>query len=71
MMIVNGSPLDGALVWKSQSIAVSAATNYFFEAFVNNVCCENFSFGPGSESILDFSLSFNGGDLTSLGTITR
>lgn len=70
MMVANGSPVSGAVVWKSQSIAVTSTTNYFFEAFVNNVCCSTFSFGPGSESILEFSLSLNGGAAVSLGTIT-
>jgi hypothetical protein len=70
MMVANGSPVSGDVVWRSQSIAVDAATNYFFEAFVNNVCCQGFSFGPGSESILEFSLSLDGGASISLGTIT-
>jgi hypothetical protein len=70
MMVANGSPISGDVVWRSQSIAVGAATNYFFEAFVNNVCCQGFSFGPGSESILEFSLSLNGNAPISLGTIT-
>lgn len=70
MMVANGSPVSGAVVWQSQSIAVAAATNYFFEAFVNNVCCQGFTFGPGSESILEFSLSLDGGAPISLGTIT-
>lgn len=70
MMVANGSPVSGAVVWRSQSIAVAAATNFFFEAFVNNVCCQGFTFGPGSESILEFSLSLDGGAPISLGTIT-
>ena len=70
MMVANGSPVSGAVVWQSQAIAVTAATNYFFEAFVNNVCCQTFTFGPGSESILEFSLSLNGGAAISLGIIT-
>ena len=70
MMVANGSPVSGAVVWKSQSIGVTAATNYFFEAFVNNVCCQGFSSGPGSESILEFSLSQDGGAPVSLATIT-
>ena len=70
MMVANGSPVSGAVVWKSQSISVVAATNYFFEAFVNNVCCQGFTFGPGSESILEFSLRQDGGAAISLGTIT-
>jgi hypothetical protein len=70
MMVANGSPASGAVVWKSQSIAVSASTDYFFEAFVNNVCCSTFTYGPGSESVLEFSLSLNGAGPISLGTIT-
>lgn len=70
MMVANGSPVSGAVVWASEPITVAAGTNYFFEAFVNNVCCQGFNFGPGSESILDFSLSLDGGAPISLGTIT-
>jgi len=70
MMVANGSAIPGAVVWQSQAIAVTAATNYFFEAFVNNVCCDGFTFGPGSESILEFSISQDGGTPISLGTIT-
>ena len=70
MMVANGSPVSGAVVWQSQSISVAASTNYFFEAFVNNVCCSSFTYGPGSESILDFSISLDGGGPISLGTIT-
>lgn len=70
MMVVNGSPVAGAVVWRSQAIAVTGSTSYFFEAFVNNVCCQGISFGAGSESILEFSLSLDGGSPISLGTIT-
>jgi hypothetical protein len=70
MYVGNGSPVAGAVVWRSSAIPVAGLTTYFFETFVNNVCCQGFSFGPGSESILEFSLSFNGGAAQSLGTIT-
>lgn len=70
MFVGNGSPVSGAIVWQSTAIAVTASTDYFFEAFVNNVCCSTFTYGPGSESILEFSLIFNGGAPISLGTIT-
>lgn len=70
MMVANGSPVSGAVVWRSQTIAVDAGESYFFEAFVNNVCCEGFTFGPGSESILEFSLTLNGGAPIVLGTRT-
>jgi hypothetical protein len=69
MMVVNGSPNAGDIVWRSQSIAVDAGQLYFFEAFVNNVCCQGFNFGPGSESILEFSLMLDGGAPNVLGTI--
>lgn len=69
MMVANGSPVSGDVVWQSQSIAVAAATNYFFEAFVNNVCCQGGA-PSGGESILEFSLSLDGGAPISLGTIT-
>ncbi len=70
MFVGNGSPVANQIVWQSQSISVDSATSYFFEAFVNNVCCSTFSYGAGSESILEFSLSFNGGAPISLGVIT-
>lgn len=70
MMVANGSPVSGTVVWQSQPISVSASTKYFFETFVNNVCCSTFTYGPGSESILEFSLTLNGGGPISLGTVT-
>ncbi len=57
MFVGNGSPTDGAVVWQSGSIAVSASTNYFFEAWVMNVCCNSGYGGPNSASILDFSIN--------------
>lgn len=71
MYVGNGSPVADAVVWESSAISVDASTQYFFEAFVNNVCCQGGSpFGPGSESILEFAVSFDGGPAQSLGTIT-
>jgi hypothetical protein len=66
MYVGNGSPRS-ELVWQSASIAVTPNTDYFFEAFVMNVCCS--SPLPGNTpSILEFSVS---GLLTeSLGTAT-
>ena len=64
MYVGNGSPVDGAVVWESMTIAVAPNTNYFFEAYVTDVCCS--SPLPGNTpSILEFSVS---GD--SLGTAT-
>ncbi|WP_299160953.1 PEP-CTERM sorting domain-containing protein [Accumulibacter sp.] len=70
MMVANGSPVSGSVVWQSEPIAVTNGPNYFFEAFVNNVCCTSAYTGPNSPSILEFSLSVNGGAAVSLGTIT-
>lgn len=73
MMVANGSPIAGAVVWSSQSIAVTSGTNYFFEAFVKNVCCIDSYFvngGLNSASSLEFSLKLSNGTVVSLGTIT-
>jgi len=67
MMVANGAPTAGQVVWRSNSIAVASSTNYFFEAFVNNVCCAS-PFPGNTASILEFSLSLNGGAAISLGT---
>jgi hypothetical protein len=67
MMVANGAPNAGQLVWQSNSIAVASSTNYFFEAFVNNVCCSR-TFPGNTASILEFSISLNGDPAISLGT---
>ncbi len=64
MYVGNGSAVDGAVVWRSTTIAVAPNTNYFFEAFVTDVCCSA-PFPGNTPSILEFSVS---GD--SLGTAT-
>ena len=56
MYVGNGSPEDGALVWQSVSFAVAANTDYFFEAFVMNVCCSS-PFPGNTPSILEFLVS--------------
>jgi hypothetical protein len=66
MMVANGAPRAGQIVWQSDFIAVASSTNYFFEAFVNNVCCSS-TFPGNTPSILEFSLSLNGGAAISLG----
>ena len=55
--VANGSPVDGAVVWQSGAITVAASTNYFFEAFVMNVCCTAGYSGANSPSILEFSIN--------------
>ena len=64
MYVGNGSPVDGAVVWESTTIAVAPNTDYFFEAYVTDVCCSS-AFPGNTPSILEFSVS---GD--SLGTAT-
>ena len=56
MYVGNGSPIDGAIVWQSVALTVVANTDYFFEAFVMNVCCAQ-PFPGNSPSILEFSVS--------------
>lgn len=57
MFLANGSPTNGAVVWQSDVISVNGATNYFFEAWVMNVCCTSGYVGPNSASILEFSIN--------------
>jgi len=67
MYVGNGSPTNGSVVWASGPIAVAQNTNYFFEAFVMNVCCSA-PFPGNSPSILEFSVA--GLTTESLGTAT-
>jgi hypothetical protein len=67
MFVGNGSTVPGSTVWQSQTIDVVGGLDYYFEAFVSNVCCDNFLRSSG-QSMLDFRLSFNGGPTRSLGT---
>ena len=67
MFVGNGSPTNGSVVWASGPIAVAQNTNYFFEAFVMNVCCSS-PFPGNSPSILEFSVA--GLTTESLGTAT-
>jgi hypothetical protein len=67
MFVGNGDPSDGEVVWQSAAITVTPNTDYFFEAFVMNVCCS--SPLPGnSPSVLEFSVT--GLTTESLGTKT-
>jgi hypothetical protein len=70
MMVGNGSPTAGEVVWQSTPITIDAATNYFFEAYVMNVCC-NANYGGGNSSpVLTFSVSLDGGPANDLQTLT-
>ena len=62
MMIVNGSQNAGDIVWRSESLSLSAATDYFFEAFVMNVF-------PDNPPVLTFAVSLDGGPEMVLDTL--
>lgn len=58
LFVGNGARLDRT-VWFSSGITVTPNTNYFFEAWVMNVCCTpNFGQGNPSEPINPAVLSF-------------
>lgn len=57
MYVGNGSPTDGQIVWQSDTINVAANTDYFFEAWVMNVCCKPSYTGANSASTLEFSIN--------------
>jgi PEP-CTERM motif len=67
MMVANGSPVAGQIVWRSLVLPISQLTNYFFEAFVANVCCQGGGVNP---PILTFTVSLNGGAEQVLSTLT-
>jgi len=70
MFVGNGSPTAGQLVWNSGPIAITAGTDYFFEAFVANVCCNAGYSGGNSPPNLAFSISLDGGPATILNTLS-
>lgn len=70
MFVGNGAPTAGQIVWQSPVIAIASLTDYFFEAFVMNVCCNTGYPGANSDPLLTFSVSLDGGarqDLATLG----
>ncbi|OYX79082.1 MAG: hypothetical protein B7Y82_02720 [Sphingomonadales bacterium 32-65-25] len=69
MYVGNGAPNLGDIVWQSSTIAISANTNYFFEAFAMNVCC-SFVLPGNSDPNFTFRISLNGGAATDLATLT-
>jgi len=66
MLVVNGSPTAGDIVWESGDIGLLSNTNYFFEAFVMNVCCSGGS--VINPPILTFSIILDGGTPIDLNT---
>lgn len=69
MFVGNGSTTPGETFWQSGPIDVADGQHYYFEAFVANVCCNEFV-NQNADSILTFALTFNGGPTISLGTRT-
>lgn len=69
MYVGNGAPNLGDIVWQSSVIAITAGTNYFFEAFAMNVCC-SFTLPGNSDPNFTFRISLNGGAATDLATLT-
>ena len=59
MLVANGSSDINDIVWSSTVIPISAATNYFFEAYLMNVF-------PDNPPILSFTVSLDGAPETSL-----
>ena len=70
MYVGNGAPTAGQIVWQSEVIPISAMTDYFFEAFVMNVCCYVGYPGANSPPNLGFSISLDGGAPLTLDTLT-
>jgi hypothetical protein len=66
MMVINGSPNAGDIVWQSLTINLAQNTNYFFEAYVMNVCCSGGQ--VINPPILTFSIAFDGGPKVDLNT---
>lgn len=66
MFVGNGSPTLGEQVWFMSGIPVMQNQDYFFEAFVMNVCCIP-SFGGGPGAVNPAVLSFYANDVL-LGT---
>jgi hypothetical protein len=54
MLVGNGSPAANRVWYTPAAITVIPNTNYFFEAYVMNVCCLPSYTGANSPSILDF-----------------
>ena len=67
MFVGNGDPTAESVVWETASISVLPNTDYFFEAWAMNVCCNPTYTGPNSPAILEFSVV--GSIVESLGII--
>jgi hypothetical protein len=69
MFVGNGAPILGQVVWQSSVIAISTNTQFFFEAFAMNVCC-NPPLPGNSDPNFTFRISLDGGPSADLATLT-
>ena len=67
MLVANGSPSQGAILWRSQTISIASNTDYVFGLFATNVCC-NAPF-PNNTPALSFLISLDGGASQTLTTL--
>jgi hypothetical protein len=69
-LIVNGSTVPDTIVWESGVIAISAATDYFFEAFAAEICCNATYGGDNFAANLTFEITDNLANTFTLDTFT-
>ncbi len=69
-LIVNGATTTGVTVWESGPIAVSSATNYFFETFAAEICCNVTYTGPNFPANLSFEIVDDLANVYTLGSFS-
>ncbi len=69
-MIVNGAADDTKIVWQSGPFAISAGTDYFFEAFAAEICCNLDFTGQNFPANLTFEITDNFANTFTLDTFT-
>jgi hypothetical protein len=69
-LIGNGSTAPNTTVWESGPFAVLGATNYFFEAFAAEICCNDTYGGDNFAANLTFEITPNVGLPVAVGTFT-
>lgn len=67
-LIVNGSTAPSTTVWQSGPFAVLSGTNYFFEAFAAEICCNSTYSGSNFAANLTFEVTDNNSNVVTLGT---
>jgi hypothetical protein len=68
-LIVNGAQAPGTIVWE-QTIAIAPGTNYFFEAFAAEICCNPTYTGQNFAANLTFEVTDNLSNVFVLDTFT-